>query len=123
MPVIYHGHTLTSKIRFVDVIKAIKEHAFAASEFPVILSIEDHCSLPQQRKMAKAFEEVFGPMLLVSPIENGETEMPSPFALRKKIIIKHKKLPEEFGVERRESVTSMSLDDSSSLGRTDDGSN
>ena len=27
-----------------------------SSEYPVILSIEDHCSLPQQRKMAEAFQ-------------------------------------------------------------------
>ena len=32
MPIIYHGHTLTSKIRFYDVIKCIREHAFVASE-------------------------------------------------------------------------------------------
>ena len=30
-PIIYHGHTLTSKILFEDVIKAVKEHAFAVS--------------------------------------------------------------------------------------------
>ena len=30
-PIIYHGHTLTSKILFKDVIEAIKEHAFAVS--------------------------------------------------------------------------------------------
>ena len=56
MPFIYHGHTLTSKIKFLDVIKTINDHAFVASEYPVILSIEDHCSLPQQRKMAAAFQ-------------------------------------------------------------------
>ena len=27
-PIIYHGHTLTSKVLFKDVIKAIKEYAF-----------------------------------------------------------------------------------------------
>lgn len=31
-PIIYHGHTLTSKILFKDVIEAIKEHAFVASQ-------------------------------------------------------------------------------------------
>lgn len=94
MPFIYHGHTLTTKIRFLDVIKNIKRHAFLTSEYPVILSIEDHCSLPQQRKMASAFEEVFGSMLLTTPIDGCEEFMPSPHALRRKIILKHKKLPE-----------------------------
>lgn len=32
MPVIYHGHTLTTKIKFCDVLTTIKEHAFITSE-------------------------------------------------------------------------------------------
>lgn len=32
MPVIYHGHTLTTKIKFSDVLTTIKEHAFVTSE-------------------------------------------------------------------------------------------
>lgn len=32
MPVIYHGHTLTTKIKFSDVLNTIKEHAFVTSE-------------------------------------------------------------------------------------------
>lgn len=56
MPFIYHGHTLTTKIKFLDVIKTIKENAFVTSDYPVILSIEQYCSLPQQRKMAIAMQ-------------------------------------------------------------------
>lgn len=59
MPLIFHGHTFTTKIKFRDVIKTIKEHAFVTSEYPVILSIEQNCSLAQQRKMAQAMQEVF----------------------------------------------------------------
>lgn len=55
---------MTSKIKFRDVVKCIKDHAFVTSDYPVILSIEDHCSLPQQRKMAESFQEIFGEMLL-----------------------------------------------------------
>ncbi len=71
-PLIYHGRTLTSKIRFIDVILTIKEHAFATSEYPVILSIENHCSVKQQQYMAAAFLEVFGGegLLLISCILN-----------------------------------------------------
>ena len=94
MPFIFHGHTITSKIRFLDVIKIIKDHAFVTSEYPVILSIEDHCSIPQQKKMATAFQEVFGDMLVSAHLDKNETELPSPERLRRKIILKHKKLPE-----------------------------
>lgn len=93
-PFIYHGHTLTTKIRFMDVLRTIKEHAFVTSDYPLILSIEDNCSLPQQRRMASAFQDVFGEMLVVQPYEKNETSLPSPHELRRKIVLKHKKLPE-----------------------------
>lgn len=94
MPLIFHGHTFTTKIKFRDVIKTIKEHAFVTSEYPVILSIEQNCSLAQQRKMAQAMQEVFGDMLLVHRVDKNETQLPSPHQLRRRIILKHKKLPE-----------------------------
>ncbi|CAH1179228.1 unnamed protein product [Phaedon cochleariae] len=111
-PFIYHGHTLTTKIKFVDVIKTIKEHAFATSEYPVILSIEDNCTLPQQKKMASAMQEVFGDLLLTYPVEKNETKLPSPLSLRRKILLKHKKLPEgqeENSLLIRNDATEMDL--------------
>ncbi|XP_059470095.1 1-phosphatidylinositol 4,5-bisphosphate phosphodiesterase gamma-1 [Neocloeon triangulifer] len=109
MPFIYHGHTLTSKIKFLDVIKTIREHAFVTSEYPVILSIEDNCSLPQQRNMARAFQEVFGDMLLTQPVDKNETFLPSPFKMRRKIILKHKKLKEGEFCVRDDEVRDMDL--------------
>jgi phosphatidylinositol phospholipase C, gamma-1 len=94
-PLIFHGHTFTTKIKFKDVIKVIKEHAFVTSQFPLILSIEQNCSLPQQRKMAQMMVEVFGDMLLTQPVEKNETMLPSPMALKRKIVLKHKKLSYE----------------------------
>jgi len=108
-PFIYHGHTMTSKIKFRDVVKAIKEHAFVSSEYPVILSIEDHCSLPQQRRMAECFQEVFGEMLVTAPLDKTEKELPSPEKLRRRIILKHKKLPE--GIDENAGVM-LDLDSS-----------
>ncbi|KAG8536057.1 hypothetical protein GDO81_027189, partial [Engystomops pustulosus] len=94
LPIIYHGHTLTSKIKFLDVLHTIKENAFVTSEYPVILSIEDHCSVMQQRNMAYYFKKVFGDMLLTKPVDINADELPSPNQLKKKILIKHKKLVE-----------------------------
>ncbi|CAH1795147.1 unnamed protein product [Owenia fusiformis] len=92
-PVIYHGYTLTSKILFKDVISAIDIYAFKASHFPVILSIENHCSVDQQKVMARHMIEIFGDKLFRTPLEDDTAELPSPFALKGKILIKAKKLP------------------------------
>nr|XP_054323289.1 1-phosphatidylinositol 4,5-bisphosphate phosphodiesterase gamma-1 isoform X4 [Pongo pygmaeus] len=105
MPVIYHGHTLTTKIKFSDVLHTIKEHAFVASEYPVILSIEDHCSIAQQRNMAQYFKKVLGDTLLTKPVEISADGLPSPNQLKRKILIKHKKLAE--GSAYEEVPTSM----------------
>lgn len=39
---------MTSKIRFVDVLTAVRDYAFATSEYPIIISVENHCSRDQQ---------------------------------------------------------------------------
>lgn len=39
-------------------------------------------------------QELFGNMLLVQSVDKNETCLPSPYALRKKILLKHKKLPD-----------------------------
>merc|ERR1712043_159527 len=37
-PIIFHGHTLTSKILFKDVIECVKSYGFNSSQYPLILS-------------------------------------------------------------------------------------
>uniref|UniRef100_A0A3Q1EQH6 Phosphoinositide phospholipase C n=1 Tax=Acanthochromis polyacanthus TaxID=80966 RepID=A0A3Q1EQH6_9TELE len=96
-PIIYHGWTRTTKIKFEDVVKAINEHAFVTSEFPLILSIEEHCPLEQQRQMARIFRDVFGDKLLIESVEQMAEQLPSPTQLKGKIILKHKKLSVEGG--------------------------
>ncbi|XP_026201893.1 LOW QUALITY PROTEIN: 1-phosphatidylinositol 4,5-bisphosphate phosphodiesterase gamma-1-like [Anabas testudineus] len=115
LPIIYHGHTLTSKIKFLDVLHTIKEHAFVTSEYPVILSIEDHCSVVQQRNMATYFKKVFGDLLLTKPVDNNAEELPSPYQLRRKILIKHKKLVEGTLYEEVTSASYSENDISNSL--------
>ncbi|KAF6718490.1 1-phosphatidylinositol 4,5-bisphosphate phosphodiesterase beta-4 [Oryzias melastigma] len=82
-----------------DVIQAIKETAFVTSDYPVILSFENHCSKPQQYKMAKYCEEIFGDLLLKQPLESHPIEpgrpLPSPNDLKRKILIKNKRLKPE----------------------------
>uniref|UniRef100_A0A8C1MKN7 1-phosphatidylinositol 4,5-bisphosphate phosphodiesterase gamma n=1 Tax=Cyprinus carpio TaxID=7962 RepID=A0A8C1MKN7_CYPCA len=111
MPVIYHGHTLTTKIKFSDVLHTIKEHAFVTSDYPIILSIEDHCSIVQQRNMATFFKKVFGEMLLTKAVDISADGLPSPNQLKRKILIKHKKLAEGSAYEEVSSSTPYSEND------------
>ncbi|NWX83151.1 PLCE1 phosphodiesterase, partial [Nothoprocta pentlandii] len=96
MPIIYHGHTLTTKISFKEVVEAIDRNAFITSDMPVIISIENHCSLPQQRKMADIFKSVFGDKLVTKFLFESDFSddpmLPSPDQLRRKILLKNKKL-------------------------------
>merc|ERR1711953_957581 len=77
-PIIYHGHTMTSKIKFYDVIVAINEYAFRTSPYPLILSLENHCNVDQQNKMAQIMKNVFKEKLLDAQIDSNETVHPSP---------------------------------------------
>ncbi|CAB3224475.1 unnamed protein product [Arctia plantaginis] len=70
--------------------------AFVASPYPLILSIENHCSLPQQQVIASTFEAVFGDKLVTSFLfeidYTDEPRLPSPEQLKYKVLIKNKKL-------------------------------
>ncbi|KAM3593334.1 uncharacterized protein V6R79_010596 [Siganus canaliculatus] len=92
-PVIYHGYTLTSKVLFRDVIKAIKDFAFKTSEYPVILSLENHCSVDQQKLMAHHLISILGDALVTKPLGNTvPSNFPSPEELKGKFLIKGKRL-------------------------------
>uniref|UniRef100_A0A671XE91 Phosphoinositide phospholipase C n=1 Tax=Sparus aurata TaxID=8175 RepID=A0A671XE91_SPAAU len=92
-PVIYHGYTLTSKVVFRDVIKAIKDYAFRTSEYPVILSLENHCSVDQQKLMAHHLISILGDALVTKPLgDTMPTNFPSPEDLKGKFLIKGKRL-------------------------------
>lgn len=56
--------------------------------YPIILSIEDHCSIVQQRNMATHFKKVFGDMLLTKAVDIAADGLPSPNQLKRKILIK-----------------------------------
>uniref|UniRef100_A0A1A9Z7Q2 1-phosphatidylinositol 4,5-bisphosphate phosphodiesterase n=1 Tax=Glossina pallidipes TaxID=7398 RepID=A0A1A9Z7Q2_GLOPL len=94
-PVIVHGYTFVPEIFAKDVLEAIAESAFKTSEYPVILSFENHCNPRQQAKIANYCREIFGDMLLDKPIETHPLEpnvdLPPPSLLKRKIIIKNKK--------------------------------
>ncbi|XP_067622681.1 1-phosphatidylinositol 4,5-bisphosphate phosphodiesterase classes I and II isoform X4 [Eurosta solidaginis] len=94
-PVIVHGYTLVPEINARDALEAIAETAFKTSEFPVILSFENHCNPRQQAKIANYCREIFGEMLLDKPLDSHplepNTDLPPPSLLKRKIIIKNKR--------------------------------
>ncbi|CAI5451191.1 unnamed protein product [Caenorhabditis angaria] len=95
-PIITHGKAMCTDVFFKDVLVQIRDTAFARSDFPVILSFENHCSKSNQLKMAKYCVDIFGDMLLSKsfddfPLEPG-VPLPSPNRLRRKILIKNKRL-------------------------------
>ncbi|KAM9604556.1 1-phosphatidylinositol 4,5-bisphosphate phosphodiesterase eta-1 isoform 1-T1 [Trichechus inunguis] len=106
-PVVHHGYTLTSKILFRDVVETINKHAFVKNEFPVILSIENHCSVQQQRKIAQYLKGIFQDKLDLSSVDAGECkQLPSPQSLKGKILVKGKKLPYHLGDDAEEGEVS-----------------
>ncbi|XP_059489127.1 1-phosphatidylinositol 4,5-bisphosphate phosphodiesterase delta-4-like isoform X2 [Neocloeon triangulifer] len=91
-PVVYHGFTLTTKIMFHDILSdAIKPYAFRKSDYPVILSLEVHCSAEQQARMAHHLASILGDMLYLEPVDDL-VQLPSPEELKHKVIVKAKKL-------------------------------
>eukprot|EP00796_Vickermania_ingenoplastis_P006026 gene6026-4329_t len=94
-PVIYHGHTRTSKILFVDALKSIHRYAFEVSPYPVILSLEVHTSEKQTNKLATHLKNIFGPLLLkASELDEGTY---TPENLKHRIIVKGKMKSSDIG--------------------------
>ncbi|KYN02103.1 1-phosphatidylinositol-4,5-bisphosphate phosphodiesterase [Cyphomyrmex costatus] len=103
-PIITHGKAMCTDILFKDVIYAVRDTAFVTSEYPVILSFENHCSKKQQYKLAKYCDEILGDLLLKEPLKEYPLEpgapLPPPSVLKRKILIKNKRLTPE--VEKQE---------------------
>ncbi|XP_072764077.1 1-phosphatidylinositol 4,5-bisphosphate phosphodiesterase-like isoform X2 [Anoplolepis gracilipes] len=103
-PIITHGKAMCTDILFKDVIYAVRDTAFVTSEYPVILSFENHCSKKQQYKLAKYCDEILGDLLLKEPLKEYPLDpgvpLPPPSMLKRKILIKNKRLKPE--VEKQE---------------------
>jgi phosphatidylinositol phospholipase C beta len=98
-PIITHGKAMCTDVFFKEVLYQIRDTAFSRSDFPLILSFENHCSKSNQLKMAKYCMDILGDMLLSKPLEDHPLEpgvpLPSPNRLKRKILIKNKRLKAE----------------------------
>ncbi|CAL1598247.1 unnamed protein product [Knipowitschia caucasica] len=124
-PIVYHGHTFTSKILFKDVVNAVGKYAFKVSPFPVIMSIENHCSVEQQRVMAQHLANILGDKLLKTTLDGKPPiGLPSPHELRGKILVKAKKmggLEERFCGLGEDSLTAEVSDEDEAAEMDDEG--
>uniref|UniRef100_A0A8D0KUN9 Phosphoinositide phospholipase C n=1 Tax=Strix occidentalis caurina TaxID=311401 RepID=A0A8D0KUN9_STROC len=92
-PMVYHGHTFTSKIPFREVVSTLGKYAFKTSDYPVILSLENHCSMEQQEVLAQQLKDILGEQLLTTTTDGRvPTQLPSPEELKHKILLKGKKI-------------------------------
>jgi phosphatidylinositol phospholipase C delta len=91
VPVVMHGRTLTKSILFQDTIKVINNYAFTESPYPIILSLEVHCSPVQQSAMVKIMMHEFGDKLLLQPLDFESQSLPTPEELKYRILIKVKR--------------------------------
>ncbi|XP_037395939.1 1-phosphatidylinositol 4,5-bisphosphate phosphodiesterase eta-1 isoform X4 [Pygocentrus nattereri] len=106
-PMVQHGYTLTSKITFKSVIETINKYAFVNNEYPIILSIENHCSIQQQKKIAQHLKEIFKEKLDVGELLTRDSkQLPSPNSLKGKILIKGKRLPSYLSADAEEGEVS-----------------
>ncbi|KAI3514053.1 hypothetical protein L1887_12369 [Cichorium endivia] len=85
-----HGRTLTSSVKLRKCLKAIKDYAFHASEYPVIITFEDHLNKKLRDKVALMVKSMFQEKLFTSEKDHKLTKLPSPEDLKKKIIISTK---------------------------------
>lgn len=89
IPVVWHGHTMTTKILFVEIIKTIKVFLnFHPDTFPIVLSFENHCSIPFQVYMAEQLTRILGESLYVPTEASLFGPLPSPARLRGMVVIK-----------------------------------
>eukprot|EP01062_Namystynia_karyoxenos_P023958 TRINITY_DN19296_c0_g1_i1.p1 TRINITY_DN19296_c0_g1~~TRINITY_DN19296_c0_g1_i1.p1 ORF type:complete len:1099 (+),score=352.91 TRINITY_DN19296_c0_g1_i1:111-3407(+) len=115
-PIIYHGHTRTTKISFEAVCRVIAQYAFSTSEYPVVLSLEVHTCPEQQVRMAQIMRSCFKHRLHPMPPAHCRPPGPppeslTPKALRGRILVKskmhadHYKVPNLSGCFRNASLS------------------
>ncbi|KAK7901929.1 hypothetical protein WMY93_018698 [Mugilogobius chulae] len=100
---------------FREVIETIAHFAFKASPYPLVLSLENHCSVEQQAVMAKHLRTILGNSLLTKPLSDQPLkELPSPEELKYRILVKGKKHTPHLG-QLSKTGSSASFSSSSDL--------
>ncbi|PON62968.1 Phosphoinositide phospholipase C family [Parasponia andersonii] len=101
-----HGGTLTSPVALLDCLRAIKDFAFHASDYPVIITFEEHLPSHLLAKVAQMVTITFENMLYC-PKTDYIVEFPSPETLKKRVMISTK--PPEYRESHHGSTSSRKL--------------
>ncbi|KAK9189521.1 hypothetical protein WN943_018119 [Citrus x changshan-huyou] len=91
---VLHGGTMTAPVELIKCLRSIKEYAFVASEYPVVITLEDHLTPDLQAKVAEMVTQTLGEILF-TPGSECLKEFPSPESLKRRIIISTKP-PKEY---------------------------
>lgn len=95
-PVVYHGYTATKQMPFRKVCEVVREYAFRTSDLPIIVSLEVHCTSPQQEIVAELMDDYWGDYLFRLPKDfSDSTPLPQLSTLKKRILVKVKYTPPE----------------------------
>ncbi|CAM4790482.1 unnamed protein product [Rotaria magnacalcarata] len=91
-PIVTHGYTFVKPCSFESIIRYMKPNLFKTSPYPVILNLENHCSLEQQKEMGRILEDILGDQLLKEPLTHANPRyLPSPEDLKYKVIVRSRK--------------------------------
>lgn len=106
-PRVLHGYTLTKEVPFRSVCATIRKHGFRSTDMPLIVSLEVHCKPAQQEAMVRIMQQEWRDLLLEPP-DNADPfslPLPSPGALRNKILVKVKYVGDKAGTAVSGSTT------------------
>ncbi|KAG4091984.1 PLC-like phosphodiesterase [Neocallimastix lanati (nom. inval.)] len=83
-----HGGTLTGNIIVKDILKAVSIYAFKKTPYPMLISLENHCSIPQQITLANDIREILKDNVILCPFNTNLDTLPPLSQLKFKVIIK-----------------------------------
>jgi phosphatidylinositol phospholipase C delta len=89
-PIVTHGGTAVRPMLFKDAIQCINDNGHNASEYPVIVTLENHASKETRAVMANIMRSIFKEKLWAPASDADRTSWPSPAALKGRIIIRDK---------------------------------
>jgi len=92
---VLHGKTLTAPVDFKECIIAIRDNAFSASMYPVIITLEDHLPKSLQSEASTIIKQVLGKVLYFPETEEPMKEFPCPETLKGRIMVSTKP-PKEY---------------------------